>query len=135
MAVTPEQIYYYWVKAKNSTVASDFSPGDAGWRELEVPTGVLASDGAHSDRIRITRRPVSGATSFTVYRAAALSGDKRLIGSVADDGYFDDLSAEAHQTYFYFVAASNSFGSSDYSIADSGYVIPIYWIYLPSVFK
>jgi hypothetical protein len=134
-AVTPEQIYYYWVKAKRSTVTSDFSLAAAGWRELEVPIGVLASDGAYFDRIRITWSPVSGATSYTLYRAATLSGDKLLIGGVTNGSYYDDLSAEAHMTYYYFITASNSYGDSDYSLADTGYVMPLYWIYLPIVIE
>jgi hypothetical protein len=134
-AVIPEQIYYYWVKAKRSTVASDFSLADAGWRELAVPTNAIASDGAYVDRVRITWSPIPGATNYTLYRAASLSGHKLLIGSVNDGSYYDDFSAEAHMTYYYFVTASNSYGSSDYSTADTGYVMPLYWIYLPMVME
>jgi hypothetical protein len=134
-AVIPEQIYSYWVKAKDSSSVSDFSLADTGWQELAVPTDVLASDGAYYDRIRITWSAVLGATNYTLYRAATLSGDKLLIGSVTTGSYFEDFSAEAHTTYYYFVTASNSYGGSDYSVADTGYVMPIYRLYLPIVIK
>jgi hypothetical protein len=102
---------------------------------LVAPTEVLASDGLYIDRIRITWEAVFGADAYNIYRAADQSGDKLLIGNVTAGNVYDDLSAEASTTYYYFVTAANSFGESGYSIADSGYVMPVHWYYLPLVFR
>jgi hypothetical protein len=134
-SVTPEQIYYYWIKARHLAWAGEFSPADSGWRELVIPVDVLASDGIYIDRVRVTWAPVFEATGYTIYRAMTLSGDKLLIGHVTHSGYYDDFSAEAQMTYYYFVTASNGYGSSDYSGPDSGYFSQLYRIYLSVVMK
>jgi hypothetical protein len=134
-AVISEQIYYYWVTAKDSTGVSEFSLADAGWQELASPADVVASDGLYFDRVHISWGLVAGATGYALYRGAAPAGERRFIGSVTNGSAYDDFSAEEHLTYYYVVTASNSYGSSDYSLADSGYVRPLYRIYLPLVTK
>jgi len=37
-AAAPEQIYYYWVKARNFYSTSEFSVPDSGWKRLPLPT-------------------------------------------------------------------------------------------------
>lgn len=108
---------------------SSVSSGGYTWTQHEAtygiqtafPTGVAASDGAFSDRVRVSWIPVAGATSYKVYRSLAnVSSGATLQGSVSTCSY-DDLSALQGSTYYYWVKASNSAGDSAFSVSDSGY--------------
>ena len=46
---------------------------------LPAPTGVSASDGSYSDRIRVIWGKVPEATSYLVYRATSEGGAKTLV--------------------------------------------------------
>jgi hypothetical protein len=57
--------YYYWVKACNNWLCSGYSAYDTGYRSVPpppAPTNVEASDGAYTDRVRVTWSSSSGAT-------------------------------------------------------------------------
>jgi len=115
-------IYYYWVKAKNAYGTSGYSLCNAGYRAgtaPTAPTGVSATDGTYAYKVRVTWSSVSGATSYTVYRATSSGGTKSTIGSISSTTY-DDTSASVGTTYFYWVKASNSYGTSDYSSYNTG---------------
>jgi len=115
-------IYYYWVKAKNAYGTSGYSLCNAGYRAgtaPTAPTGVSATDGTYAYKVRVTWSSVSGATSYTVYRATSSGGTKSTIGSISNTTY-DDTSASVGTTYYYWVKASNSYGTSDYSSYNTG---------------
>lgn len=117
--------YYYFATACNSAGCSALSASDAGYRAILVapaaPTGVSASDGTYSDRVQISWTASANATSYNVYRAATNdAGSAALLGSVTASPY-NDTSAVAGTTYWYFAAACNSAGCSDLSASDSGY--------------
>ena len=119
--------YYYWVKAVNSCGESQYSADDTGYRACDVPptpSGVSASDGTYTDKVRITWDPVSGADSYKVYRATSSGGVKTLIGSPTSTS-FDDTSASIGTTYYYWVKAVNSCGESQYSSYDTGYRVAV----------
>lgn len=86
-----------------------------------VPTNVQATDGSHTDKVRITWNSVSGATSYIVYRNTSNSSSGRVqLGTISSTTY-DDTSAQAGQTYHYWVRARNNAGTSGYSASNSGY--------------
>ncbi len=132
------QTYYYWVKAAISstgTRSSDFSAADSGWRALAAPAGVTASDGAYTDKVRVTWNSVSGASHYQVYRNTTNdTATASVVGSWQSGTTYDDTSTASGQTYYYWVrAAADSSGAhaSPFSSADTGYAaIPRYTSYL-----
>jgi hypothetical protein len=70
--------------------------------------------------VRITWSSVSGATYYKVYRATSSGGTRSQIGSPTSTS-FDDTTASAGTTYYYWVRASNSYGDSGYSSYNTGY--------------
>ena len=91
---------------------------------VNPPTGVQASDGTYTDKIRINWNSVSGASYYHVYRTTSSGGYKNPIGSWQGSTTYDDTSATPGQTYYYFIkAATSSSGSnaSDYSAYNEGW--------------
>ena len=86
-----------------------------------APTNVQASDGTYTDKVRITWSASSGATSYEVYRATSSGGTKSQIGTPSGTSY-DDTSASIGTTYYYWVKAKNTYGTSGYSSYNTGYV-------------
>ena len=83
-------IYYYWVKACNNHGCSDYSISDTGYRTGSspgIPTNVLASDGAYTDRVRVTWNSVVDATVYEVHRATSSGGSKTRLGSTANTSF------------------------------------------------
>jgi fibronectin type 3 domain-containing protein len=118
--------YYYYVTATNSYGTSGYSAYNTGYRSdgrPPVPTNVIASDGTHTDKVQVTWTASPWATSYTVYRATSTSrrATKVAIGSTTGTTYYDDTTASVMVNYYYFVTATNSIGTSGYSINDTGY--------------
>lgn len=103
--------------------------------EMTAPTDVKASQGAFTDRIRVTYPAVEGATSYRVYRSSTSDVKAAtLIGEWADTT-FDDFSAVPPATsqglscpsssstkrFYYWVASSNGCDSSPKTGPASGY--------------
>ena len=87
-----------------------------------APSGVSASDGTSTALVRVTWSASSGATSYKVYRATSDSSSAAtVLASGLTSLYYDDSTAEVGTTYFYWVKAVNSVGTSDFSAGDSGY--------------
>jgi len=84
------------------------------------PTGVSASDGTYTDKVRVTWNASSGATSYKVYRSTSSGGSKTYLGSTSSTTY-DDTSASVGTTYYYWVKALNSYGESGFSSYNMGY--------------
>jgi hypothetical protein len=128
VATVAKTTYYYWVKATNAAGVSGFSTSDSGWRaepkppKPAAPTGVAASDGAHTDKIRVTWKASVGATSYKVYRYTSNNPNAAsLIGTSASTAY-NDKTAKTGLTYYYWVKAVNESGASGFSAADTGYL-------------
>jgi serine protease len=133
--------YYYWVKACNASGCSGYSSSDTGYRAVPIPaapSGVAASDGLFTDKVRITWNSSSGATYYQVFRNTGNThtGEAQLTASIANSP-MDDFSAVAGTTYYYWVKACNASGCSGYSSFDTGWrkVSSQYSIYLPLVLK
>ena len=128
VAVVEGNRYYYWVKARNSWGVSRYSKFNTGYMGAEffplpAPTGVNATDGALSGKVNITWNAVSGAVVYEVWRATDLVGNggtPRRIGFLPGLT-FDDTSGTAGTVYYYWVKTINCWGSSRYSVPNSGY--------------
>ncbi|MGI6086470.1 MAG: leucine-rich repeat protein [Kiritimatiellia bacterium] len=127
-ATVAKTTYYYWVKATNAAGVSGFSASDSGWRaepkppKPAAPTGVAASDGAHTDKIRVTWKASAGAASYKVYRHTSNNPNAAsLIGTSATTAY-NDTTAKTELTYYYWVKAVNEGGVSGFSAFDTGYL-------------
>ncbi|MFC1595989.1 hypothetical protein ACFL4D_01740 [Candidatus Margulisiibacteriota bacterium] len=119
---TPGTMYYYKVKAYNSSSGyTEYSYYNSGYRELEEPANVSASDGTYSDKVRVSWSSVTGATNYYVYRASSATGTYSLRGSSTSTSY-DDTSASSGTYYYYKVKAysSSSHSYSDYSSYNRG---------------
>jgi len=120
----PGRIYYYWVRASNTYGASSFSAYNAGKRsdgKPPAPTNVSASDGTYIDRVEVTWAASSGATSYTVYRAPSLAAlAKKTVLGTTSDTLFNDTTAIPGRIYYYWVRASNTYGTSSFSAYNAG---------------
>ena len=100
------------------------------------PANVNASDGKFTERVEITWNSTKGATKYNVYRADDPVGfyDKEYLGTT-DSERFDDRTAEADTTYYYFVVAEAANGrKSPFSKSDSGWA-KLYDVFLPVIFR
>ncbi|MGZ3535406.1 MAG: hypothetical protein ACXU9K_09280, partial [Thermodesulfobacteriota bacterium] len=121
----PKKTYYYWVKATNTHGTSRFSTSNAGVRSdgsPPLPTNVLASDGTYLDRVEVTWVASPNAASYAVYRSTSnYSGStKTLLGTITGT-VFNDTTAVPKKTYYYWVKATNTYGTSGFSTCDPGY--------------
>jgi len=107
-------------------VGNQGSTYDLWWDDLRpipsVPTGVSATDGTYTDKVRITWNSVTGASYYRVYRntSASSSGATLLSGDLTGTS-FDDLSMTPGQTYYYWVKAGHSGGWSDFGYFEYGH--------------
>lgn len=94
---------------------------------VDAPTGVNATDGTYTDKVKISWNSVSGASYYKVYRATSESGTKTAITSWQSNRYYYDYDVTPGTHYFYFVkAATSSSGdnASPYSDYDEGWATP-----------
>jgi|GEM_PF-4100549 len=129
-SASPDQTYYYWVRARNDCGnVSDYSAPDTGYAGCPAqaePTGVVASDGTYTDRIRISWNNTTGAYQYQIYRNTINDPNTAIIlwpWFTSATFYYDDTSASPGQTFYYWVRARNDCGSeSVFSSGDSGSV-------------
>ena len=118
---TQGQLYYYWVKAGNSNGWSDLGASESGYKNINPPENVNATDGIYPDKIYVGWGKITNATKYKVYRnttdnssaASDISGDIFVTN-------FNDTTASSGQLYFYWVKAGNANGYSDFSTSNSG---------------
>ncbi|HCE42525.1 MAG TPA: hypothetical protein DET40_03135 [Lentisphaeria bacterium] len=125
--------YYYWVRAKNSTLGpSLFSANNSGYvsRVPVAPTAITASDATFFDKIVVTWPKVLGATSYLLYRGqddtdplnATLIETIDAVSTTITYKYEDmgdDL--DLASIYYYWVKSQNDNGASVlFSKYDSG---------------
>jgi hypothetical protein len=88
-----------------------------------IPTGVSASDGAYTDRIEVSWDSVTCTDEYIVNRSDSDSDYGEEIAETTDTSYTDDdPGLIPDRRYYYWVRANNSFGPSDFSDPDTGYV-------------
>ena len=86
------------------------------------PTNVLASDGTYTDKVQVTWTASAMATSYTVYRSSYPYTFFAASLGTTSGTVFDDTTATPGVKYYYWVKASNSFGTSNFSAYDAGKV-------------
>jgi len=121
----PKTTYYYWVKASNAYGTSGFSDFNAGSRSDGTPpspANISASDGTYVDKVEVTWTASPNAASYTVYRATSTRSwiTKTALGTTTGT-LFSDTTAVPKTTYYYWVKASNAYGTSGFSDCDIGY--------------
>lgn len=118
----PGTTYYYWIRATNACGDGSFSSSDSGIADTapSAPTGVSASDNTDCELITIQWDATGGTIGYEVYRNTVDdSGGAASIGSTAGTT-FDDDTAAAGVTYFYWVVAQNTCGASGFGLSDDG---------------
>jgi hypothetical protein len=122
----PLTYYYYWVRATNSGGYSLFSAVASGWRNtnggLPAPAGVAATQGAYTNKVRVTWQPVAGALLYDVYRGLLNDPNaSALIAAGLNVELYDDGGTAPGQTNFYWVKARNGGNVSGFSGVAAGY--------------
>jgi fibronectin type 3 domain-containing protein len=106
--------YYYQVKSYVTgpppNAESDPTNEASGLTTLGIPAN-LAHGSTHYDHIDLTWDAVTGATSYTVYRATASGGTYSSIANPGANAYTDSSSLTPLTTYYYKVAAVDSIGT------------------------
>jgi len=88
-----------------------------------IPPGVSASDGAYTDRIEVSWDSVTCTDEYIVNRSDSDLVYGEEIAETTDTSYTDDDPGLIPDSiYYYWVRANNSFGPSDFSDPDTGYV-------------
>jgi len=119
----PGTAYFYWVTAASACGPSGFSASDAGSRDASTtaaPTGVSASDATSCSVVTVSWSAVSGATGYQVWRSTV--NDSGTAAQIATDSAspYDDGTAVAGTTYFYWVRSVGACGASAFSDSDPG---------------
>jgi RHS repeat-associated protein len=114
--------YVLYDSSENAVQDLGTSPYTVQASPLSPPSGVTATDGTYTDKVRITWTAVTGATSYQVYRSQYSSSGYENVGTPTSTS-FDDTNATAGITYYYKVKSYNATsGTSELSTSyDSGY--------------
>ena len=122
--VTSNEVHNYWIKAINSHGESLFSEIATGFKASGnpplTPDGLIASNGAYGDKVRLRWNRSLRYGSYTIYRSTTSGGFGTAIGTT-DKEVWDDTTGTPGTVYYYRVRASNPDGNSGYSNHDSGY--------------
>jgi len=127
--------YWYWVRGTNAVATSGYSLPDTGWVNLMAPAWITASDAAFTDKIEVVWMPAVSASGYEVWRNITnVTGSATRVGTSATTNY-SDRSAGLGTNYYYWVKATNSLGTSDFSGFDIGTLksLVIYILIQPSV--
>jgi hypothetical protein len=73
---------------------------------MTPPSPVTATDGVHEDRVAVFWPPVTNATYYQVSRSDSVAGTKTALSGWISQLQWDDTTAVAGKTYYYFVQAS-----------------------------
>lgn len=99
-----------------------FDPAVSGATPPATPTGVAATDGTLTNKVRVTWNASSGAASYQVWRSTINDADEALLlRSGLSQLSYEDLTVVPEEYYYYFVRAQNSDGYSDYSTGNRGH--------------
>jgi fibronectin type 3 domain-containing protein len=116
----PGTTYQFTVRATTAAGDSASSAADAGTRSTPAPTGVSATDGAHTDKVVVTWTAVAGATGYKIFRGTGSATPTTQVGTSATSSYTDTTAAPG-TTYRYAVKATTAAGDSPASATDTGW--------------
>jgi fibronectin type 3 domain-containing protein len=117
--VTPGVAYQFWVSARTPLGDTAWSTPDTGTRDLPVPTGLAATDGAHPDRVQLTWNAIAGVSSFQVFRRVG-NGAETMIDTAETNSYADS-DAVVGTVYTYRIRSVGPAGASGFSATDTGW--------------
>lgn len=109
--VAPEKLYYYWVRECSTLTPTcgSYEGGDDGYRRLDVPTSVSATQGVHTNKVVVSWSGVTGADPYTldyqVHRSVTDGGVKTLLGTTGTTSFSDFTVPTPGTGYFYYVTA------------------------------
>ena len=123
-SATPGVTYTYKMKAKNAAGVSDFSLPVTGYRQLppDAPTGLSASKGTFTDKVRLTWNASPRAAAYEVWTVAPTP---LCLSDNVSAASYDHTAAAAGVEYWYVVRAKNAAGVSPFSEHDKGYRLAI----------
>ncbi len=101
-------IYYYWLRCATNSHGFDgtgYSESDRGWRVLETPSGLKASDGTTTESIRISWNVVPGNAQYRVYRKESPTGTPTAIGTWLNQTEYEDAGIQPGKLYYYSIKA------------------------------
>jgi predicted phage tail protein len=115
--------YRYRVKATNAIGSSNWTTSIFDCvvlRPPSPPTGVSASDGTYTGKVQVSWNASSGAMSYEIWRNTRNKSSTASKIAEVPSSLYDDTSVVARTTYWYWVKAKNSVGTSGFSSSDSG---------------
>jgi fibronectin type 3 domain-containing protein len=122
--------YTYRVKAR--TMFGDesaFSNSDIGYKKLQKPNGLLATDSEYTGKIRVSWNSVPNALNYTLYRSLYNTEASMVALVTVSSAFYDDTNTDLvyETTYYYAVKAncvcascSTNGETSEFSDIDSG---------------
>ncbi|MFO0784594.1 MAG: hypothetical protein U0636_13040, partial [Phycisphaerales bacterium] len=114
-------VWTYAVQAIHALGTTALSTTDTGWRNLDPPSGLAASDGTYSDKIRLTWNAVPGAVSYRIQRTLPGQSETILANISADNTLYDDTTAPVSVTVQYRIRAFSSAGATQASAFETGW--------------
>jgi len=120
---TPGVVFYYRVRACTASGCSQFSDADSGFMatQLQKPTGIKATDGTFTDRVRVTFNTVADATVYRLFRCLTIGQTCGSPIGFPKTGTFDDTRGVAGTVYFYRVRACTKTSCGKFSAANTGF--------------
>jgi fibronectin type 3 domain-containing protein len=122
--------YAYKVKAR--TIFGDdsvFSNTDIGYKKLQTPSGLSATDSEYTGKIRVSWNSVPNALNYTVYRSLYGTEASMVPLVTVSVGFYDDTNTDlVYGTEYYYavkancicVSCSTNDDTSEFSNIDSG---------------
>lgn len=104
-SVTSGKTYYYKVQALGTYTAQNSKNSAAVAATARLSTPEVTAKAASSTSIKLTWKKVSGATGYTVYRAASKSGKYTKLTATTSPS-FTDKKVTSGKTYYYKVVAT-----------------------------
>src|SRR5581483_6586852 len=120
----PNTVYYYRVRASDGgSTFSSYSNEISVTTLAATPTNLSASDGLFSNKVAVTWSAASGAAGYQLYRNSTNDPSTATLITSPGSTSFDDQTASANVTYYYWVTSLNSASvSSPKSVVDSGFI-------------
>ena len=120
-ANTQLTMYLYSVRAVFGATQGSASTEDAGWRNAPPVTGVAASDGTYTTRVRVSWYASGFSTGYKIFRQYGSGGYSQIGAVSATTLSYDDLTVPAGVAANYYVVATHSLGQTNPSIPNSGF--------------
>lgn len=113
---TAGTLYYYWVRARNSAGFGLNGASETGYIPLAAPGGLTAVGMPH--HVQLTWNSVAGAASYQLFRSTTddINAAVKIAGAITTN-FYDDSTAVAGVTYYYWIRARNPVGLGFYSVA------------------